>query len=74
MGFEALQHALVLSVIKATGLGDEHLLDLRPTGMERTQCGCIWWRRRIEPNIFCLETILRNQARIDPISLASRPQ
>src|SRR6516162_497686 len=72
MGFEALQHALVLGVIKATGLGDEHLLDLRPAGMERTQCGCIRWGRRIEPNVFCLETILPNQARIDRIGLGKQ--
>ena len=72
MGFEALQHALVLGVIKATGFGDEHLLDLRPAGMECTQCGRIRWRRRIEPKVFCLETILRNQARIDRISLGKQ--
>jgi hypothetical protein len=36
MGFEALQHALVLGMIEATGLGNDHLLALRPAGMERT--------------------------------------
>ena len=59
-------------MIEATGLGNHHLLDLRPARMERTQCGCIRGRRRIEPDVLCLETILRNQARIDRISLGKQ--
>src|SRR6202043_3896612 len=72
MVFEALQHALVLSVIETTSLSYQHLLDLRPAGMWRPQRRCLRWRRRIEPNVLCLETVLRKQARIDWIGLGKQ--